>query len=102
MRLWLIRPRDDVLARLVNPWNPPYDKLQAAVIRASDENHARGLAQAVAGCEGRGIYRTFGLAEDEIAARNVGLPGSGGDHQDRPRCEEALGRSAHKGPASYA
>jgi hypothetical protein len=67
-RIWLLQARADVLAREVHPWEPPYDKTFAAVVRAVDERQARGLAQSVSGNEGHGIYRAFGLAEDEVAA----------------------------------
>jgi hypothetical protein len=67
MQLWLLRPREDVLSRPAHPWTPPYDKVRALVVRASDERHARAYAQSVAGTEGRGIYRAFGLTEDEIS-----------------------------------
>jgi hypothetical protein len=39
----------------------------AVVVRAPDERKARELAQGVGGNEGRGLYRAFGMSEDEIA-----------------------------------
>jgi hypothetical protein len=67
MRLWLLRPRADVLAREAHPWEPPEDKVMGLVVRAADEFAARSLAQAQAGYEGAGIYRRFGAEEDEVA-----------------------------------
>jgi hypothetical protein len=68
MRLWLLRPRDDVLARSAHPWTPKFDKVMGVVVRAEDEADARELAQGQAGDEGLGVYVRFGLAEDEVAA----------------------------------
>jgi hypothetical protein len=67
MRLWLLQPRPEVLARPSHPWTPPFDKVLRLVARAPNELEARQLARGVAGNEGRGIYQAFGLAEDEIA-----------------------------------
>ena len=66
-RLWLLRPRADVLARAVHPWAPPYEKTFAVVVRARDEESAREFALSVAGNEGRGNYRLFGYTEDQVA-----------------------------------
>ena len=68
MQLWLLRPRDDVLARETNPWRPPWDKVHALVVRAPDATRARALAQAASGHEGQGVYVAFGLSEDEVVA----------------------------------
>jgi hypothetical protein len=68
VKLWLLRPRADVLAREVHPWEPPFEKVFGLVIRAATEAAARALAQSQAGQEGLGIYRQFGLEEDEAAA----------------------------------
>ena len=43
MKLWLLRPRED-LPRRNNPWDPPYDKKHGFVIRADTEQQARELA----------------------------------------------------------
>jgi hypothetical protein len=67
MRLWLLQPRPDVLAREAHPWEPPEDKVMGLVVRAPDASDARSLAQARAGYEGAGLYRQFGAHEDEIA-----------------------------------
>jgi hypothetical protein len=67
MRLWLLSPRSDVLARKTNPWRPWYDKVFAAVVRAPSEAQARELLQAEAGHEGLGIYRALGMDEEEAA-----------------------------------
>jgi hypothetical protein len=71
-RLWLLKPRADVLARPAHPWRPPYDKTRAVVVRALDAGQARRFAHGVSGNEGRGVYRLLGLAEDEVAV-NVWL-----------------------------
>jgi hypothetical protein len=45
VKLWLLRPRDDLPAeRGVNPWEPWYDKCFGMVIRAESETAARLLA----------------------------------------------------------
>ena len=62
-----VTPRQDVLARDVNPWRPCYDKVFAAVVRAESEARARELVQAEAGHEGLGIYRALGMDEEETA-----------------------------------
>jgi hypothetical protein len=67
MQLWLLRPRFDVLARPAHPWTPPWDKTMGVLVRAETEPEARQLAQTKAGNEGRGIYRVFGIDEDEVA-----------------------------------
>jgi hypothetical protein len=67
MRLWLLRPRADVLARPAHPWEPPYDKVFGLVVRAPDEAAARELAHGGAGYEGLGIHRKFGAFEEESA-----------------------------------
>ena len=47
MKLWLLRPREDVVARRTdNPWEPWFDKLFGLVVRAEDEAKAREIAQA--------------------------------------------------------
>ena len=66
-RLWLLRPRADVLRRPVHPWMPPYDKTFSVIVRTENEEVARELALGVAGNEGRGIYRLFGYSEDQLA-----------------------------------
>ena len=68
MRLRLVRPSPDVLARPVNPWTPWFDKTFAVIVRAIDERSARSYAQGVAGNERRGVYRAFGDLADEVAA----------------------------------
>jgi hypothetical protein len=68
MALWLLRPRDEVLARSSHPWTPTFDKVVGLVIRAQDEPAARALAQAHAGHEGLGVYRELGASEDEVAS----------------------------------
>jgi hypothetical protein len=68
MRLWLLRPRGDVLARLAHPRTPTFDKVMGVVVRAEDEPCARKLAQSQADDEGLGMYVRFGLPEDEVAA----------------------------------
>jgi hypothetical protein len=67
-RLWLLRPRADVLARESHPWAPWFEKVFGVVARASDEIEARALAQSEAGHEGVGIYRELGCAEEQITA----------------------------------
>jgi hypothetical protein len=67
MRLWLLQPRPEVLARPAHPWTPPFDKTMRVLVRAASEGEARRLAQTKAGNEGRGIYQALGLSEDEIA-----------------------------------
>lgn len=67
MRLWLVRPRAEVVTREINPWEPWFDKVFAFVIRAATKGEARALAQAAAGAEGRGIYQGLGLTEEESA-----------------------------------
>ena len=71
-RLWLLRPRSDVLARRAHPWTPPYDKTFGAVVRAETEEEARSFAHDVSGYEGLGVYRVHKLLEDEVAV-NVWL-----------------------------
>jgi hypothetical protein len=71
-RLWLLKPRADVLARPTHPWRPPYDKTRAVVVRALDADQPRHFAHDVSGNEGRGVYRLLGLPEDEVAV-NVWL-----------------------------
>jgi hypothetical protein len=68
MRLWLLRPRPDVLAREAHPWEPPFEKVFGLVVRAEDEAGARSLAQSQAGQEGLGIYRELGLGEERVAS----------------------------------
>jgi hypothetical protein len=68
MKLWLLRPRADILARAEHPWKPPYDKTFGVVVRAETEAEARRLAQTQAGFEGQGVYRLFGADEDESAS----------------------------------
>jgi hypothetical protein len=72
MHLWLLRPRFDVLGRPAHPWTPPWDKTMGVLVRAETDAEARRLAQTKAGSEGLGIYRAFGLDEDELA-ENVWL-----------------------------
>jgi hypothetical protein len=67
MHLWLLRPRFDVLARDAHPWTPPWDKTMGVLVRAKTEAEAHELAQTKAGNEGLGIYRKFGIDEDEVA-----------------------------------
>jgi hypothetical protein len=67
MKLWLLSPHPEVLARDVNPWRPWYDKVFAAVVRAESEARARELLQAQAGHEGLGIYQALGMNEEETA-----------------------------------
>jgi hypothetical protein len=54
-----------VLSRAAHPWTPPYEKTFAVIVRARDEESARVFARAVAGNEGRGVYRQFGYPEDQ-------------------------------------
>lgn len=63
-QLWPLRPREDVLSRPVLPWTLPYEMTFAVIVRAKDEEAAREFARAVAGNEGRSIYRQFGYPED--------------------------------------
>lgn len=45
MKLWLLRPRDDLPSDPVsNPWEPWYDKCFGMIIRAESETAARLLA----------------------------------------------------------
>lgn len=66
-RLWVLKPRADVLARDEHPWEPWFDKVFGLVVRAGSEAEARALAQAHAGHEGLGIYRALGEEEEELA-----------------------------------
>jgi hypothetical protein len=66
-RLWLLRPRPEVLARERHPWAPWFDKAFGMIVRAASELEARALAQSQAGGEGRGIYAALGCEEEEIA-----------------------------------
>jgi hypothetical protein len=68
MRLWLLRPRPDVLAREAHPWEPPFEKVFGLVVRAKDAATARALAQSQAGHEGLGIYRQLGADEEQVAS----------------------------------
>lgn len=52
MKLWLLRPRPDVLTREAHPWEPAFEKAFGLVIRGDDEAAARALAQGQAGNEG--------------------------------------------------
>jgi hypothetical protein len=70
--LWLLTPREDVLAGAAHPWRPPYEKTLAVVVRAVDAQQARDFADDVSGNEGRGVYTIVGGAEDEVAV-NVWL-----------------------------
>ena len=67
MKLWVLRPRCDVLTRPMHPWTPTFDKVMGVVVRAADEGRARALAQSQAGDEGLGVYVRFGLPEDQLA-----------------------------------
>ena len=51
MQLYLLRPREDILEKDENPWEPWYDKIFGFVIRAESEEMARYLAAAQAGDE---------------------------------------------------
>jgi len=54
MRLWLLRPRDDlpeVRDEHANPWYPWHDKYFGFVIRAETEERAREMAQVDGGDE---------------------------------------------------
>jgi hypothetical protein len=72
MRLWILRPRLEVLEREAHPWTPPWDKTMGVLVRAETEADARRLAQTKAGHEGQGIYKDWGASDDEIA-ENVWL-----------------------------
>jgi hypothetical protein len=72
MKLWLLRPKPDVLSRRAHPWTPSWDKVFGIVIRAATEEIARALAQSRAGNEGAGVYKKLGASEDELA-ENVWL-----------------------------
>lgn len=67
MRLWLLRPHTEVLARGRSPWRPWFEKVFGVVVRASSEEEARALAQSEAGSEGLGIYQGLGLASEQVA-----------------------------------
>jgi hypothetical protein len=47
--------------------DPPYEKTFSVVVRAKERPAARELALGFAGNEGRGTYRQFGYAEDQLA-----------------------------------
>jgi hypothetical protein len=66
-KLWLLRPRDEVLARSSHPWTPWYDKVFGLVVRGESEVEARELAQGAAGNEGLGIYHALGCDDEETA-----------------------------------
>ncbi|MBI4029157.1 MAG: hypothetical protein HY376_02220 [Candidatus Blackburnbacteria bacterium] len=52
MKLWLLKPREDVLEKDEdNPWDPWYDKTFGWVIRADTEEEARSIAQNQGGDE---------------------------------------------------
>ena len=55
MKLWLLRPVDD-LPRGDNPWEPWFDKCFGFVVRAGTESQARQFAHEEAGKEN---YNTF-------------------------------------------
>lgn len=65
MRLWLLRPIED-LPKDDNPWEPWYDKCFGMVVRADTEDEARATANANAGDEQRG----------EFLGRQTSEPGS--------------------------
>jgi hypothetical protein len=67
MHLWLLRPQYAVLARSAHPWEPPFDKTFGILVRAETEADARRLANEKAGYEGRGVYLSLGVDEDEVA-----------------------------------
>lgn len=67
MRLWLLRPHTEVLARGRSPWRPWFEKVFGVVVRASSEEEARALAHSEAGSEGLGIYQGLGLASEQVA-----------------------------------
>lgn len=48
MKLWLLRPRDDLVT---SPWHPWYDKAFGFVVRAETEDAARCVASAECGDE---------------------------------------------------
>lgn len=50
MKLWLLRPRDD-LSSDDNPWTPWFDKAFGLVVRAETEHEARSIAQQHGGAE---------------------------------------------------
>ncbi len=50
MKLWLLRPREDLPA-YDNPWEPWYDKTFGFVVRAASEDDARELADSHGGAE---------------------------------------------------
>jgi hypothetical protein len=68
MRLFVLRPRKEVLGRPSHPWAPPWDKVFGIVVRAANETDARALAQGQAGSEGLGVYRRLGCREEGVAA----------------------------------
>lgn len=54
MKLWLLRPREDLpdtRDERVNPWIPWYDKYHGFLIRAESEERAREMAQGRGGDE---------------------------------------------------
>jgi hypothetical protein len=67
MRLWLLTPRADVLARSAHPWRPRTRRRTRLSSAPPHADQARHFAHDVSGNEGRGVYRLIGLAEDEVA-----------------------------------
>ena len=55
MKLWLLRPVDD-LRENDNPWEPWYYKVFGFVVRAENEEDARNFAHEEAGDENRGEF----------------------------------------------
>lgn len=62
MKLFLLRPVEN-LPLSDNPWEPWYDKCFGFVIRAMNEQHARGLAHAEAGDENRGQFLSAAISK---------------------------------------
>jgi hypothetical protein len=60
MKLWLLKPREDLLSG-DNPWDPWYDKAFGFVVRAENEAEARTLANENGGDE---VHTRYSDAHD--------------------------------------
>lgn len=71
MKLWLLRPRDDLGE---NPWDPWYDNAFGFVVRADTEGEAREAVVEKAGDEGAAAWRNSELSSCEELTAD-GSPG---------------------------
>ncbi len=79
MRLWILRPRRDVVddgARSVTDlWAPWYDKTFGVVVRAETDDEARAIASKVAGDEGEAAWlsATFTTCDELVPDGEPGV-----------------------------